>query len=210
MSVRVNLLPQEVQARGQANRARVLAGVVGLAVLVVLAGLSFLQRGTIDDAEDRLAAVQADNEALRADISALQPFADLEARADGSVAVVASALGGEGSLATILQDLSAVMPPNGQIESLAITLPGEALTPQVGGDRLVYGRLAATGKVLDGLAPGIERLIIDLDRVASFDNVYVTSSTVDEEGVATFALEIELGPETLTRRYVVSDEEVTP
>lgn len=208
MSVRVNLLPGDVRARGEASRSRVLAGVLGLLLLVVLAGLTFLQRSSIGDAEDRLAAVEQQNTALQADITALQPFADLEARATTAVDLVALALDREGSLATVLQDLSAVLPPNADLTTLSITMPGEELEPAAGGTRLVYGQLAATGRVIDGLAPGVERLIIDLDRVAGFDNAYVTTSAVDEDGVATFALEVDLGPEILSRRYDVA--EVTP
>lgn len=208
MSVRVNLLPGEVRARGAANRTRILAGVVGVVVLLVLVGLTLVQRSSIGDAEARLAGVQEQNTALQADIAALQPFADLEARASTAVDLVALALESEGSLATVLQDLSAVLPPNADLTTLAITLPGEELEPAVGGTRLVYGQLSATGRVIDGLAPGVERLIIDLDRVAGFDNVYVTTSAVDEDGVATFALEVDLGPEVLSGRYDVA--EVTP
>lgn len=207
MSVRVNLLPEEVQARGQANRVRILAGLVGLVLLLALAGITLLQRDAIGDAEERLASVQEQNANLQADITALQPFADLEARSESSAELVMLALGAEGSLATILQDLSAVMPPNAELESLAVTLPGQAQTPATGGDRLVYGSLAATGQVLDGIAPGVERLIIDLERVAGFDNVFVTTSTVNEEGVVTFSLDVQLGPEALTRRYVIDEED---
>lgn len=211
MSVKVNLLPGEVQARGQASRSRALVALLGVVLLAALAAVSLLQRGQINDAEARLASVEATNQELQADIAALQPFADLQARADASASVVELALGNEGSLATILQDLSAVMPPSAQIETLAVTLTPEAQVPSSGGDRLIYGRIAATGRVLEGVAPGVERLLIDLERVAAFDNVYVTTSTVDEEGTATFLIEIELGPEALTERYVVTDEtEVAP
>ena len=206
MSVRVNLLPEEVHARGQANRTRILAGVLVVLLVGILAALSLLQRSSIGDAEDRLAAVEQQNAALQADIAALQPFADLEGRANTAVELVGDALSAESSLAAVLQDLSTVMPPNAQIDTLSITLPGEAQEPASGGARLVYGQLLATGQVLDGVAPGVERLIIDLERVAAFDNAYVTTSTVDDEGVATFSLEVDLGPEMLTERYVVTDE----
>lgn len=201
MSVRVNLLPGDVQARSQATRARVLAGLGVLVLIAVLAGLSLLQQGRIDDAEQRLADVEDANALLQAEIAALQPFADLEARATAAVDFVGVALGSEGSLATVLQDLSAVLPPNAQIDTVSITLSPEEQAPSPGGQRLVYGTIAASGRVLDGVAPGVERLVIDLDRVAAFDNAYVTTSVVDEEGIATFALEVELGPEVLTGRY---------
>lgn len=208
MSVRVNLLPGEIQARGEASRARFVAALLGVVLLLVLGALTLLQRSSIGDAEERLAAVEAQNTQLQADIAALQPFADLEARANESVEVIGLALGTEGSLATVLQDLSAVLPPNAELDTLAITLPGEELAPAAGGTRLVFGRLAATGRVIDGVAPGVERLIIDLDRVAGFDNAYVTTSAVDDEGVATFTIEVDLGPEVLTGRYAIP--EVTP
>lgn len=207
MSVRVNLLPGEVQQRSEATRSRVLAALAGLVVIVVLAGLTLLQRGEIAEAQDQLAVVQATNQQLQADIAALQPFADLEARAQSSVETVELALGDEGSLATVLQDLSAVLPPNAQIDTLAIALSGDAQAPSPGGDRLIVGRIQASGKVLEGVAPGVERLVIDLDRVAAFDNAYVTTSVIDDEGVATFTLEIELGPEVLTGRYDIEGTE---
>lgn len=209
MSVRVNLLPGEVRARGQASRSRVLIGVLMLMLVVALGAVTFFQRSSISDAEQRLALAQAQNTDLQADITALQPFADLEARANDAVDLLAVALGNEGSLAQVLQDLSAVLPPNAELDTLTVTLPGEAAAPAPGGTRLVYGRLVATGQVLDGVAPGVERLMIDLDRVAGFDNAYVTTSAVDEDGVATFSIEVDLGPEALTGRYVTSVE-VTP
>lgn len=208
MSVRVNLLPSEVRERGRANRARIGAVIAGVVLLVVLAGMTLLQRSSIGDAEDQLASIQAENEQLNAEIVALQPFADLEARANSVVEVVEVALSGERSLAAVLQDLSAVLPPNSQIDGLVVALSEEAQAPASGGDRVVYGTLSANGRVIDGVAPGVERLIIDLDRVAAFDNAYVTTSTVDEDGIVSFTLEVELGSETLTRRYVVTDAEV--
>lgn len=203
MSVRVNLLPEEVKERGRAGRARVVAGVLGLVLVAALAGLWFMERAELTDTQDRLAEVEARNEALQVDIAALQPFADLDARANASVDVVALALAGEKSFATVLQDLSAVMPPSAELSVVTLTFFEESTAPSPGGTRLIHGRLSATGQVLAGHAPGVERLVIDLERVAAFDNVYVTTSSEDDEGVATFSLEVELGPEVLTNRYAI-------
>lgn len=207
MSVRVNLLPGDVQARGRESRARILSGVVGLVLLLVLAGLTFLQRSSINDAEDRLTAVEEQNAELQAEIAALQPFADLDARAGESIDLVALALAGEASVAGILQDLSSVFPPNAEINAISITLNEDGSAPSTGGERVVFGQLTASGRVLDGVAPGVERLIIDIDRIASFDNVYVTTSVIDEDGVATFVLEADFGPEVLTGRYEPTTQE---
>lgn len=207
MSVRVNLLPEEVEARGRANRARLVAGLLAFVVIAGLAVLTLLQRGSIGDAEDELAAVQAENEQLQAEVTALQPFADLEARAVATAEVVEFALANEVSLASVLQDLSLVYPPSAELTTLSINAAGGPQEPAAGGDRLVAGRLVAQGQVLTGLSPGVERLLIDFGRASSFDNAYVTSSSVNEEGVATFSLEADLGPEAVTERYVVTDME---
>lgn len=202
MSVRVNLLPGDVRARGEATRARAGAAVLGLLLLAVLGLLTFMQRGSISDAEDRLAAVEAANTQLEAEIVALQPFADLETRASESIETVSTALGDQKSVATVLQDLSAVMPPGAQLDTVAVTFSPDPLAPAAGGTRLVHGTLLATGQVLDGIAPGVERLAIDLGRVAAFDNVFVTTATADEEGVIAFTIELEFGPEVFTGRFV--------
>ena len=202
MSVKVNLLPGEVQERGQATRQRAIAaGVVGL-FIALLGALTLMQRGAITDAETRLADVGAQNAALEADVAALQPFADLEQRASAAASTVAIALGAEASIASILQDLSLVFPPSAELDNLTVSIVPEPTSPAPGGVRLVAGRLTAQGQVVSGLSPGVERLLIDFSRAASFDNTYITSSNVDERGVATFNLETELGPEVYTDRYV--------
>ena len=59
-----------------------------------------------------------------------------------------------------------------------------------------------------GLAPGFERLLLDVERAAAFDNVFGGGTTVDEFDVSTFSLEVDLGPEILTNRYVTSGQGV--
>lgn len=206
MSVKVNLLPGEVQQRGQANRQRgIAAAIVGL-VVVLLGVLTFLQRGAISDAEARLASVDSQNAALQAEIAALQPFADLEQRALAAAGTVEAALGDEVSFASVLQDLSLVFPPSAELTNLQVTVADGLATPSPGGGRLIAGRVTAQGQVVSGLSPGVERLLIDFSRAASFDNTYITNSTIDENGVATFSLETELGPEVATNRYVIDEE----
>ena len=147
MSVRVNLLPGEVQERGQANRQRLVAA-LGVTVVVLLLGvLSFVQRGQISDAEARLAAVENQNGELRAEIAALQPFADLELRAVTAAETVETAMGGEVSLAAVLQDLSLVFPPSAELASMAVTVPDGLTSPSPGGARLITGRVTAQGRV---------------------------------------------------------------
>lgn len=210
MSVRVNLLPGDVKAKANADRSRLLAAAAAGVFVLLLGGIWWLQVQQVEEAEARLAAVEATNADLQAQITSLQPFVDLEQRATSAADTVSRALGREISLTAVLQDLSAVLPPNVELTSVSVAAGTEPESPAPGGTQLVEARLNATGRATGGLAPGIERLLIDLDRVSSFDNVYVTSATTDENGVVTFALEVELGTEVLTGRYDAVGVEVTP
>lgn len=208
MSVRVNLLPGDVAARDRAARRR--AGIIAaMGLLVVaLAAIWWMQLLAVQDAETRLAEVQAENARVQAEVAALAPFAELAARADEAAGVVAAAMAREASLAAVLQDLSAVLPPDTELESLSLAIAPTGESPTPGGVRLSEARLTAAGRTTAGLAPGMERLLIDVGRLATFDNVFMSSSSLDDDGVTSFTLEVELGSEILTGRYAALLREV--
>lgn len=197
MNVRVNLLPREVEERNRARQARVALAAAALSVLVVLALGYLYQVGRVNDAQARLAAEQAKLAEIEADRDDLREFEALAVRADAANASLAGALSDEVSMAGILQDVAAVMPPDSELTTLAVT--AETPDPE-NGNRL--GTITATGRSKTGHAPGLERLLLQFDKVAAFRNVFFTTSTLDEDGNATFAFDLDLGPEVLTGRYV--------
>lgn len=207
MSVRVNLLPQESKRDAQATQQRAVAGVVGVLFLAALGGVYLWQQGTIDDANENLAAEQEQLALLQARQAELSPYADLEARATATVGRLELALSGEVSVAGVLQDLAAVFPPDAELSSLALTF-NEPRRPSLGGLRPVFGQLTINGSALNGHAPGVERLLLSLDTLGSLDQTFMTTSTLDPEtGVSTFTLTAEFGPEIRTGRYVGVDLE---
>jgi hypothetical protein len=201
MSVRVNLLPHEQTARQAAARQRngVIAG--GVAVVALLGVVTVWQNGRVADAEDRLAAEQVVLAGLQSEVDQLAEFAELETRVEESDTRIVQALAGEASFAGILQDVAAVMPSDAQLETLAITMqpPGEP-----GVEATSLGSLIAVGKSLNNHAPGLERLLLEFDKVSSFDDLFFSSSILEEpsDPYPTFTVEAQLGPEVLTGRYL--------
>jgi Tfp pilus assembly protein PilN len=202
VNARVNLLPREVEARNRAARQRAGLAGAGVLFLAILVALYLFQVGRVNDTQARLEAEQAELSALQADLATLTEFQDLERRRDEANELLATALGGEASVAGVLQDLAAVFPTDADLTSLAVTVTGEPGAAALGAERPSYGQLTGSGRTTRGHAPGLERLLLELEKVGAFSDVYFGSSTLDEEGgFATFSIDVQLGPEILTRRY---------
>ena len=199
MSVRVNLLPEATRQRGRANQQRLLAAGAGGLLLLALLGVWWWSQNEISQAEDRLAAEQSVTAGLRAEEAELVAFRDLADRRDQANEVISASLSDEVSLAGLFQDLAAVMPQDAQLDTLAVTL-------QEVPDRAdVVGSLVITGQTLTSHAPGVERMLLSLDKVTTFGDLFLNSSTLEEDQVdpvANFSLEASVRVEARTLRYV--------
>lgn len=201
MTAKVNLLPQATRAEGRQGAQRGLAAGLVVLVLVGLGLATWWQRATLSEAEDELAQARAEQAEAQAAVDALVLAADLERQVEDDRALIVRALSDQVSLAGILQDVSLVMPQGADVANLTVNLtpigPVEEGTPP---PRQV-GSLTATGESIDDISPGIERLILQFERPAGFRNAFVTQATTDEEGVTSYNLELQLGPEHRTERY---------
>jgi hypothetical protein len=201
--VRVNLLPREAEDRERERRLRggLIAGGVGL--LLILAGLYALQLWRVGQAEEELRLAEERRAELQQELNRLQEFEALQQRRDEAVGVVETAMSHEASFAGILQDVAAVMPNDAALSELSVNVAAE---PQPEADFAVggpaWGTITGSGETVGGHAPGVERFIVQFDKIAAFFDVHVSSSTVDEEGFATFSFESHLGPEIFTGRYL--------
>ncbi|MBW3578290.1 MAG: hypothetical protein KY462_11245 [Actinobacteria bacterium] len=203
MSSRVNLLPREAEDRERARRARFLLVLAGIAFLVVLGLLYALQVARLNAARGELEAAEAERDELQAEVTELSAYAELDQRRTQTIELLTAVMAPETSLGGILQDVAAVMPTDSALTSLTVTIPQEALEQgpfDFGGPS--FGTLAAAGETLRGHAPGVERLLLEFDKIAAFFNVFVTGSEIDEEGITVFTVESDLGPEIFTGRYV--------
>jgi Tfp pilus assembly protein PilN len=199
VTVRVNLLPEATKARGKATRQRNITVAAGLVLLLALGGTYYRATSQVQAAEDQLAAEQLRTAGLESEVAQLVGFRDLADRAEQSESVLIAAMGGEVSAAGILQDVAAVVPADAQLETLDIQLAGPTEL-----DPTAVGALNLTGKTLTSHAPGVERVLIQLDKVVTFSELYLNSSTLDDpEGrVATFSLDGRVGAEAATGRYL--------
>jgi len=196
MSVRVNLLPEATKERSRATQQRGVAMLVALVLLAGLGGAYWWASSQVSEAEERLMAAQTQTAELESEKGELVAFQDLADRRESSDELLRAALAGEVSLGGVLQDVAAVTPSDTQIESLSVTLAASET-----GDAV--GTFALTGKTLTSHAPGVEAVLIQLDKVVSFADLYLNSSTLDdvEDSVATFSLDGQIGPEAATNRY---------
>lgn len=205
-TVRVNLLPREIKERERARRRMGLLAIAAVGYLLVFVALFFVLDARVNTAEDRLAEAEAERQRLRSEVSTLQEYAELAERHEATATTLRDVFFHEASYAGILQDVAAVMPTDAALTDIAVDTTAAGEAQEEDGEQAAapesFGAIRGTGETLEGHAPGVERFMLEFEKIAAFFQVFVSSSTLDEEGIATFTFEAELGPEILTGRYV--------
>lgn len=199
MSVRVNLLPEATRTKERAGQQRLIAGAVMLLLIAVLGGVWWWANGQVRDAEERLASAELATAQLRAEEAELIAYRDLADRHLAANDLLTASLGDETSVAGVLQDLAAVMPAEAQIDSLSVSLqPPSEERPDV------VGAMTLTGRTLTSHAPGVEQVLLELEKVASFGELFLSTSSLDtelEEPVVTYGVEAAIRASARTGRY---------
>ena len=198
MSVRVNLLPEATKQQGRSNQQRLIALAGFAALLLALGGAYLWQSNSLSNAEADLAAAENSLALAQSEEADLAPFADIDRRVAEAEAQLSAALAAEVSIAGILQDIAAVTPSDTGLTNMNLVLeqPNPDAPPQ-----LTVGSLNLAGQVTTGIAPGVERILLAFDKVGTFDEPFFNSTTVDEDGVATFSVDVGLLPSARTDRY---------
>lgn len=205
MSVRVNLLPREIGERERARRHRIMAGLAGVAVVAAMGGAYTLQLRQVAAAEQALADERAELAALQSDLAELAPYDQLDRARTEADAELATALGGEVSIAGVLQDVAAVVPADVALTTVAI-----ALEPTLLEDAPTsVGRVTLEGMTVDGHRPGVERFLLALDASGSLHDVTLSRSELDEDlGATLLNAEAQLDVGVRTDRYQAGLPEV--
>lgn len=201
MSVKVNLLPGEVAERERAGQARALAALGVLVVIAALGVVYWLQRQEVAETAAQLDAENAATAELQAELATLAEFAELDRMLGDADMRVTAVMGGELGMAGMLQDVAAVMPPDTELSDLSVTRLAVVASPVEVEPPLEVAVLTTVGRTNGRHAPGLERLLIELDKVASFRDVFFGSAAVDNDGAVAFDLQVDVGPEALTGRY---------
>lgn len=206
MSTRVNLLPRGAAATRSSSQGGLVVGALLVVLVVVLGGLWYVETEALAEAEQRRDDQLATNAQLQNQIAALAEFAELQASLDARNELLAAAMAPEVSLTRTLNDLAAVFPGSSSMLTLQVQLTEDVPSPGT----VTFGdgvaSIAFTGYSVERVAPGVERVVVDFDRVESFFNPFLNVASGEERGdptvvVAEFDGTVQLNVQALTRRY---------
>ena len=195
---KVNLLPPELRAREVTRRQFSIAVVVGVIVLALVGLFYFFQVMNLSRAQDDLAAQEADNAQLQAQIDDLQRFADLQGQLAVRQVLIRTVFAGEISWSSALLDVSRVIPTNAYLTSLSASISAAPVEGATGAT--LVGRIDFSGQVLetDTLASWLTRL----EQVDGWVNAWFNSATESAPftRIYTFSSGVDLTAEATTRR----------
>jgi Tfp pilus assembly protein PilN len=203
----VNLLPPELLARQKQRRLTSLIILGGAIGMLLLLGFWFLQGQKLSDVNEQIAAQNAVNAGLQAQIADLSEFQALQEEAAQKEALLATAYAGEVSFSGILMDMSRVIPSDAYLTAMNILLTETAATA---GGAVPPAGAAAPGSLIgtisaDGQAAGVESLaswLTRLESVQGWVNPWLTSIQETEAGsrLYTYASGVDLSSDALTAR----------
>jgi len=130
---RIDLLPRQLVERQVVRRQRTGIG-AGFLILLTLLGLWFVlenhERGRVEDQADQERAVAT---GLRTRRVQLQPLATLETQIAASEQLRASVYKHEIRFSSVMRDISAIVPDDVWLTSMAVNFSGSGTTPAGGG-----------------------------------------------------------------------------
>jgi Tfp pilus assembly protein PilN len=203
----VNLLPPELLARQKQRRLTSLIILGGGIAMLLLLGFWFLQGQKLSDVNEQIAAQNAVNAGLQAQIQELSEFQALQEEAAQKEALLAQAYAGEVSFSGLLMDMSRVIPSDAYLTAMNIllteTVPGtEGAAAPTGG---AAGGTLIGSITADGQAAGIESLaqwLTRLESVQGWVNPWLTSIQETEAGsrLYTYSSGVDLSSQAITAR----------
>lgn len=202
MSVRVNLLPREIEERRAARRTTGISVFAVILFVALLGVLYVLKLNEIRDAEEEREVVRSEVAQLEAQIAELEQFRRLAEELEARNALLADAMGAEVSFARVLNDLSLAFPTSSSLRTLTATLQDPV--PPPGAEQPSVMSVAFNGYSVERYAPGVEVVIVEFDRVPIFFSTYVTNAQEEElhdSDVTGFTGSVQLNEEARTRRY---------
>lgn len=211
MMRRIDLLPSVYEERRRQRRNVISVFIAGVLILLLLVGWVLFLNMQINDAEDELAEVRAQNAVLEQRIAELQRFAELQAEVDAKRTALQTVFAGDVDWPALLTEIAMVVPGEVWLTSLTAsagltegaTPVGTETAPIRIDSKEPFGRMAFQGTSLS--MPGVARWMIRLEGVREFFAVYLNSATLSEldAGVetATFDSTLELSKRAASRRF---------
>lgn len=212
MMRRIDLLPSVYEERRRQRRNVVTILVAGLLVLLLLLGWWFWLGLQINDANEELAGVRAENAAIEAQIAELQRFADLAAEVEAKRTALQTVFAGDVDWPALLTEVAMVIPGEVWLTSLTAsagttegaTPAGTETAPVRIDAKEPFGRIAFLGRSLS--MPGVARWMLRLESVREFFAVYLNSATATQDeagglGLVDFDNTLELSNRAASKRF---------
>lgn len=214
-TVSVNLLPRELIERARARRVTqyTIGGV--LLFVAVLGGAYALRLGEVARAEDAREEASLQVAVLESELTRLDEYRQLADLMENRSTLLTSAMEKDIAFSTVLNNLSLVFPANASLLNLTLNA-AEVAVPAEGqidfGEAVALGEF--TGYSIERFSPGVETVILDVDRMPDFFNAFVTTATEEELAgteVTNFTGKVSLDSGAYTGRYADGlPPEVTP
>ena len=211
MMRRIDLLPAAYGERRRERRNVTTALIAGLLVLLLLLGWWFYLGMQINDAEDELAEVVAENRLLEEQIAELQRFADLAAEVEAKRTALQTVFAGDVDWPALMTEIAMVIPGEVWLTTLTASAGATEGAAPVGtetapvriDDQEPFGRIAFTGSSLS--MPGVAKWMIRLESVREFFAVYLNDASAGEDeagvGIVSFNSTLELGDRAASGRF---------
>jgi Tfp pilus assembly protein PilN len=197
----VNLLPREILQRQRMRRLTYLIA-VGSAGLIALIFLFYLvQIGSLGGVQEEIDLQERTNQGLRADIQALQEFADLREEARRKEELLAAAFAGEVSFSGILMDVSRLIPGTAYLNELSIQTAEQAAPEDPAAPTPAQAFIGAIS--FGGLSTDLDTvadLLTRLERVEGWVNPWVTNAADAAGTGVTYTTGVDLSDAVLTER----------
>ncbi len=208
---RIDLLPAAYVARRQQRRN--VAVVVGAALVVFLLLMAWflLLTTQINDANEELADVRAQNAALQQEIDALAQFAELERELQSKRTALQTVMAGDIDWPAMMTQIAMVIPGEVWLETFTTSAGTTEGASPVGTEanpirisrRSPMGRIQFTGQSV--CMPGVARWLIRLGTVEDFSAIWLNNATEQDTRpgceAVNFDSTLELGDGALSERF---------
>ena len=199
----VNLLPKEILERQTTRRNTAIVALVGGLLLLGVVGLYLLEGSQLSEVNDQIAAQNAENATVQAQIGKLQKFSDLQTQAQQQQQLLDSAWSSEVSFSGILMDISRVIPSEMDLTSLNVTLTAPVAStstppPTTPNTTTFVGSINMSGNALNPQT--IAAWLTRLGAVKGWANPWASNATLSSDP----------GPYSLTTTVDLTTDVVTP
>ena len=208
---RMDLLPVAYVERRRERRNIGLVFLAGAVVVLLLVGWFLLLTTQVNQAQDDLAAVQATNRQLEAEIAELQRFAELEAEVQAKRTALQTVFAGDIDWPAMMTQIAMVIPGDVWLNNFSTSAGTTEGAAPVGSEanairlsnKSPIGRISFDGNSV--CMPGVPRWLIRLGTVKDFSAVWLSDATEADSRPGcepvTFSSTVELDDSALSNRF---------